>query len=62
MILKIVLVLLSLLFLLFTILLARQISLLTKQINQASFSPIMRFIGYLFVMATLTILIIIILV
>lgn len=61
-ILKIVLILLSLLFLLFTILLSRQISLLASQINQVSFSPILRFLGYFFVLATLTLLIVVILV
>lgn len=61
-ILKIVLILLSLLFLLFTIILARQISLLTNQLNQVSFSPVLRFLGYAFILTTLTMLIVIILV
>ncbi len=56
-ILKVVLILLSTLFLLFTIIVSRQISLLTVQLNQVSFSPVLKFIGYLLILATITILI-----
>lgn len=56
-ILKIVLILLSTIFLLFTIIVSRQISLLTNQLNQVSFTPVLKFLGYLLILATLTILI-----
>lgn len=61
-ILKTVLILLSLLFLLFTIIVSRQISLLTNQLNQVSFSPVLKFLGYFLILATLTILVLTILV
>ena len=56
-ILKIVLILLSTIFLLFTIIVSRQISLLTNQLNQVSFTPVLKFLGYVLILATLTILI-----
>ncbi|MBP6913134.1 MAG: hypothetical protein KBC00_00805 [Candidatus Levybacteria bacterium] len=55
---KIALVLLELLFLLFTIILARQISSLTKLINQVSFSPVLKFTAYTVIFSTLLLLLV----
>lgn len=60
--LKVVLILLLLLFALFTLILARQISLLTKLLNQVTFSPIFKMIAYATVVLTLTLLLFVILV
>ncbi len=61
-ILKIVLILLELLFALFTLVLARQITLLTNMLNQVSFTPIFRFIAYALIIASIALLVITILV
>ncbi|HMS22295.1 MAG TPA: hypothetical protein PKA38_00880 [Candidatus Levybacteria bacterium] len=55
---KIALVLLELLFLLFTIVLTRQISSLTKLVNQVSFSPVLKFIAYSVIFGTLLLLLV----
>lgn len=59
---KIALVLIMLLFLLFTIIFVRQISLLLKLVDQVNFSPIFRFLGYSLVVSTIILLIGVILV
>lgn len=61
-VLKIVLILLELLFTLFALVLSRQISLLTNMLNQVSFTPIFKMISYAIVLASLTLLVITILV
>lgn len=61
-ILKVVLFLLLILFLLFTLVFGRQIALLTNVINQVTFSPIFRLIGYSLTVATLVLLVLVIIV
>lgn len=54
---KIALILIMLLFLLFTLIFARQISLLLRLVDQVNFSPIFRFLGYSLVISTIILLI-----
>lgn len=56
--LKAILILLALLYLLFTLVLARQITLLTNILNQVSFTPIFRFLAYAVAIATLGLLLV----
>lgn len=57
-IIKVGLVLLMLMFLLFALVIARQISILTKLVNQVTFSPIFKVIAYGLVVTTLGLLIV----
>lgn len=59
---KLALILILIIFLLFTLTLARQINSLTNLVNQVSFTPVLRLLGYSLVAATLTLLIFVILV
>ncbi len=57
-----VLFILLLLFLLFTLTLGRQIDILTKVINQVTFSPIFKLVGYGMTIVTLILLVLVIIV
>ncbi len=61
-ILKGILFVLLLLFLLFTLVFGRQIDILTKVINQVTFSPIFKLMGYGLTVVTLILLVLVIIV
>lgn len=59
---KLALILIMIIFLLFTLILARQINSLTNLVNQVSFTPVFKLIAYGVVAATLALLLFVILV